>query len=67
MRGKVQPLPEVKPYEPFIYAATDLPDPFKPRKLTAPPGSGSGGGARGKADYRHGRRVVSYGTRRQAS
>lgn len=43
LRGKVQPLPEVKPYEPFIYAATDLPDPFKPRKLTPPSGSGKGG------------------------
>lgn len=43
MRGKVEPLPEVKPYEPFAYDAMELPDPFKPRKLT-PPGSGKGGG-----------------------
>ncbi len=43
LRGKVNPLPEVKPYEPFTYAATDLPDPFKPRKLTAPAGSAKGG------------------------
>ena len=43
VRGKVEPLPEVKPYEPFTYAATDLPDPFKPRKLTPPPGEGKGG------------------------
>ena len=32
LRGRVEPLPEVKPYEPFIYNAFDLPDPFKPRK-----------------------------------
>ena len=51
MRGKVQPLPEVKPYEPFIYAATDLPDPFKPRKLSAPPGSGNAGGLQPPRDH----------------
>lgn len=33
MRGKVEPLPEVKPYEPFVYNAFEIPDPFKPRKL----------------------------------
>lgn len=42
MRGKVAPLPEVKPYEPFTYEALDLPDPFKPRKLAPPKGSGGG-------------------------
>ncbi len=51
MRGKVQPLPEVRPYEPFIYAATDLPDPFKPRKLTAPAGSGNTGGIQPPRDH----------------
>lgn len=44
MRGKVEPLPEVKPYEPFAYAAFDLPEPFKPRKLKASNNVGSGGG-----------------------
>lgn len=39
-RGKVTPLPEVKPYEPFTYEALDLPDPFKPRKLAPPKGGG---------------------------
>lgn len=43
LRGKVAPLPEVKPYEPFTYQAMDLPDPFKPRKLEPPKGSGGGG------------------------
>lgn len=51
LRGKVQPLPEVKPYEPFIYAATDLPDPFKPRKLTPPSGSGKAGGLQPPRDH----------------
>lgn len=41
MQGKIDPLPEVKAYEPFSYSAFDLPDPFKPRKLT----TGGGGGA----------------------
>jgi type IV pilus assembly protein PilP len=42
MRGKVDPLPEVKPYEPFHYDAFDLPDPFKPRKLKSAAGGGGG-------------------------
>jgi type IV pilus assembly protein PilP len=40
---KIDPLPAVKPFEPFTYEGFDLPDPFKPRKLTAPR-EGSGGG-----------------------
>jgi len=40
MQGKIDPLPEIKAYEPFAYDAFDLPDPFKPRKLS----KGSGGG-----------------------
>ena len=33
MRGKIEPPPEVKPYENFAYNNdTGLPDPFKPRK-----------------------------------
>jgi type IV pilus assembly protein PilP len=31
---KIEPLPEMKAYTPFEYAAYDLPDPFRPRKLT---------------------------------
>ena len=41
--GRIQPLPEVKPYEPFAYNAYDLTDPFKPRKIE-PPNSTSKGG-----------------------
>ncbi len=39
-QGKIDPLPEIKAYEPFTYSAFDLPDPFKPRKLSI----GGGGG-----------------------
>jgi type IV pilus assembly protein PilP len=40
MQGKIEPLPEVKVFEPFTYSAFDLPDPFRPRKLS----TGGGGG-----------------------
>jgi len=33
VKGKLDPLPQVKPYEPFAYNAFDLPDPFRPRKI----------------------------------
>src|SRR5882724_4234178 len=33
VKGKLDPLPQVRPYEPFAYNAFDLPDPFKPRKI----------------------------------
>jgi type IV pilus assembly protein PilP len=39
-RGRVDPLPQIKPYEPFAYNAFDLPDPFKPRKIEPAKGSG---------------------------
>jgi type IV pilus assembly protein PilP len=43
MRGKIEPPPEIKPYEPFVYDNnTALPDPFKPRKSDAKK-SGLGG------------------------
>jgi type IV pilus assembly protein PilP len=32
-RGKLDPVPQIKPYELFAYNAFDLPDPFKPRKI----------------------------------
>ena len=34
--GRIPPLPDVKPYEPFTYDAYDLIDPFKPRKIEPP-------------------------------
>ncbi len=36
--GRVEPLPEVKPYETFVYSATDVRSPFTP----STPGSGAG-------------------------
>lgn len=43
-RGRVPPLPEVKPYEPLTYDAYDLVDPFKPRKIEPPKAvAGTGG------------------------
>ncbi|MCU0804525.1 MAG: pilus assembly protein PilP [Burkholderiales bacterium] len=33
VRGKVEPLPVVKPYEPVGYQAFDQPDPFGPAKI----------------------------------
>jgi type IV pilus assembly protein PilP len=33
VKGRLDPLPQVQPYEPFAYNAFDLPDPFKPRKI----------------------------------
>lgn len=44
-KPKIEPLPEVKPNEAFLYAATELPDPFAPRNLqtqTAASQKGSG-------------------------
>ena len=32
-RGRLEPLPQLRPYDPFAYNAFDLPDPFKPRKI----------------------------------
>ena len=32
-KGRLDPLPQIKPYDPFAYNAFDLPDPFKPRKI----------------------------------
>ncbi|MDB5811093.1 MAG: pilus assembly protein PilP [Betaproteobacteria bacterium] len=41
--GRIPPLPDVKPYEPFTYDAYNLIDPFKPRKIE-PPKNLAGGG-----------------------
>ena len=43
MRGKIEPPPEVKPYEPFIYNNDkNFPDPFKPRKQESRPSDFTG-------------------------
>lgn len=33
LQGKVEPLPEVKPYEPFTYSAFEMADPFNKVKM----------------------------------
>lgn len=35
VKGRVPPIPEIKPYDPYPYAATSLPDPFKPALVKA--------------------------------
>lgn len=37
---KIEPLPAVKPFEPFAYAGFELPDPFRPRKAASRGGGG---------------------------
>ena len=39
VKGRLDPLPQIKPYEPFAYNAFDLPDPFKPRKIESTKGN----------------------------
>ncbi len=47
LRGRIDPLPVVKPYEPVPYQALDMPDPFGPAKieLAVGPAAKSKGGA----------------------
>ncbi len=45
LRGRVDPLPVVKPYQPVPYTSIDLPDPFGPAKIelvTRKTGAGAG-------------------------
>lgn len=43
LRGKVEPPPDIKPYEPFTYENdASLPDPFKPRKQNVRASVGGG-------------------------
>lgn len=39
VKGRLEPLPQMRPYEPFTYNAFDLSDPFKPRKIEPPKGN----------------------------
>ena len=43
IKGRIPPLPQVKPYEPVAYDVGNLVDPFKPAKI-APEGKKGGGG-----------------------
>ncbi len=53
-RGRIPPLPEVRPYEPFEYAAFDLIDPFVPRKIEAPKTSSIPGALQPPPNHRKG-------------
>ena len=44
LRGRVEPIPEVKQFEPFAYNAFDLADPFKARTTIIDSRAGGGGG-----------------------
>ena len=50
MRGKIAPLPVVKPYEPVPYTAFDQPDPFSSAKIELVTKSVGGGGGGLKPD-----------------
>ena len=42
LKGRIEPLPEVKPYTPFIYNAFDLVDPFNRSKMEVAKKAGGG-------------------------
>lgn len=44
VKGKIPPLPEVKPYEPVLYDAANLLDPFKSNKIEPEQKKNGGGG-----------------------
>jgi type IV pilus assembly protein PilP len=43
-KGKVEPLPQIKPYSPTAYSAADLIDPFSIQKIREAPKGGAGNG-----------------------
>ncbi len=49
-KGRIEPLPEVKPYETFAYAAQDLRDPFTPPSEEAVLPVLAGGGSKVRPD-----------------
>jgi type IV pilus assembly protein PilP len=44
LRGRVEPLPEIKQFEAFAYSAFDLSDPFQPRNTDVAGQNPAGGG-----------------------
>lgn len=50
IKGKIPPLPEVKPYEPVAYDAGNLLDPFKPAKIGPEQKRNAGGGVQPDMD-----------------
>ena len=59
-RGRIPPLPEVQPYEPFTYNAYDLVDPFKPRVIQPPKAAAVAGGIRPPDPNRRKEPLESY-------
>jgi len=50
IKGRIPPLPKVKPYEPVSYDAGNLLDPFKPGKIGVEQKKSGGGGLRPDLD-----------------
>lgn len=50
IKGRIPPLPQVKPYEPVAYDVGNLVDPFRPSKLGLDQKKASGGGLRPDMD-----------------
>ena len=48
LRGRVQPLPQVRPYEPVPYQAENEVDPFRPERIEVATAAGTGPAASGK-------------------
>lgn len=44
LKGKIPPLPEIKPFPVIAYEADDLVDPFNPKKIEPEKKAGGGGG-----------------------
>ncbi|HSG77007.1 MAG TPA: pilus assembly protein PilP [Burkholderiales bacterium] len=48
LRGRVDPLPQVRPYEPVPYQAENEVDPFRPDRIEVAAAAGTGSAASGK-------------------
>ena len=48
LRGRVDPLPQVRPYEPVPYQAENEVDPFRPERIEVAAAAGAGPAASGK-------------------
>jgi type IV pilus assembly protein PilP len=48
LRGRVDPLPQVRPYEPVPYQAENEVDPFRPERIEVATAAGTGPAASGK-------------------
>jgi type IV pilus assembly protein PilP len=58
LRGRVEPIPEVKQFEPFAYNAFDLADPFKPREMALADRGAPGGGGGPQPDLNRGKEAL---------